>query len=691
MSVIQKAFIALIFIDSLSRHSGANTTVPVIFDNGAGLGREFEGIGGISGGGATSKLLVNYPQPQRDQILDYLFKPNFAASLQLLKVEIGGDVESTDGTEASHMHNSWDENYDRGYEWWLMKEAKKRNPSIKLYSLPWGFPGWIGQGTRSPWTKPKVTADYIVRWINGAKVHHNLTIDYVGIWNERRYSIDYIKTLRMMLDSRGFNKTLIIAADEHWEISKDILADAELSKAIHAIGCHYPGTKSTDSALNTSKPLWASEDYSTFNNEVGGGCWARILNQNYVNGYMTSTITWNLIASYYPGLPFYRDGLMTAVQPWSGNFVVNTPIWVSAHTTQFVPIGWKYLKHSHGVGHLPKGGSYVSLTDPSEKELTIVIETMSHDHSKCIRPYLPAYSVSPQNVTIVLSGNYKNIKVLHMWYSKLGFNGAISKMFQKLQPVLVTNSQVNLTLALDEIITLTTLATGQKGQYTDPPPPKVFPLPYMDDFEKYPVASEPFLLSPQVGTLEIIQTQNSSHKQVARQMVQSPPLNWCLVLSNSFPFAIIGNESWTDIYASVEFSLSPVNGSTGAFIAARVDQGGCTSYLAHGIFFFAFPDKYIISNDLARTKVLKEGKFKSFKPGEWHKLALTIKDGNITASFDDYDFSVMPMPSRPANGFVAIGTDNFGLADFDNLVIDSAKSRELRTSKSYHDSSSVIS
>ena len=23
------------------------------------------------------------------------------------------------------MHNSWDENYQRGYEWWLMTEAKK--------------------------------------------------------------------------------------------------------------------------------------------------------------------------------------------------------------------------------------------------------------------------------------------------------------------------------------------------------------------------------------------------------------------------------------------------------------------------------------------------------------------------------------------------------------------------------------
>ena len=30
-----------------------------------------------------------------------------------------------DGTEPSHMHTESDENYQRGYEWWLMTEAKK--------------------------------------------------------------------------------------------------------------------------------------------------------------------------------------------------------------------------------------------------------------------------------------------------------------------------------------------------------------------------------------------------------------------------------------------------------------------------------------------------------------------------------------------------------------------------------------
>ena len=81
-------------------------------------GRQFDGIGGLSGGGATSRFLPHYPEPQRSQILDFLFLPRFGAAVHILKVEIGGDAQSTEGTEASHMHTREDENYQRGYEWW---------------------------------------------------------------------------------------------------------------------------------------------------------------------------------------------------------------------------------------------------------------------------------------------------------------------------------------------------------------------------------------------------------------------------------------------------------------------------------------------------------------------------------------------------------------------------------------------
>ena len=57
----------------------------------------------------------------------------------------------------------------------------QRNPAIKLYGLPWAFPGWVGEYTESPYTNPQKTANYILKWIQGAKKHYNLTIDYIGV------------------------------------------------------------------------------------------------------------------------------------------------------------------------------------------------------------------------------------------------------------------------------------------------------------------------------------------------------------------------------------------------------------------------------------------------------------------------------------------------------------------------------
>lgn len=70
-----------------------------------------------------------------------------------------------------------------------MKEAKKRNPDIKLYGLPWGWPGWLNPNNTAdkPGVDPlgafadvAVTANYTLQWLLGAKRVHNLTIDYVG-------------------------------------------------------------------------------------------------------------------------------------------------------------------------------------------------------------------------------------------------------------------------------------------------------------------------------------------------------------------------------------------------------------------------------------------------------------------------------------------------------------------------------
>src|SRR4051812_43014796 len=70
-------------------HADSATAIAV---NGASTGSTFDGIGAISGGGGNSRYVPDYPATQQAQMMDYLFKPNYGASLQVLKVEIGGDT-----------------------------------------------------------------------------------------------------------------------------------------------------------------------------------------------------------------------------------------------------------------------------------------------------------------------------------------------------------------------------------------------------------------------------------------------------------------------------------------------------------------------------------------------------------------------------------------------------------------------
>uniref|UniRef100_A0A671XEQ6 Galactocerebrosidase n=1 Tax=Sparus aurata TaxID=8175 RepID=A0A671XEQ6_SPAAU len=623
-----------------------------------GLGRVFDGIGGLSGGGATSRLLVNYAEPYRSQILDFLFKPNFGASLHILKVEIGGDAQTTDGTEPSHMHYENDENYFRGYEWWLMKEAKKRNPNITLIGLPWAFPGWVGHGKNWPYDFPDITAAYVVNWILGAKQYHDLDIQYVGVCTRLLWIL-----LRYTLDKSGLERVRIIASDNLWEpITLSVLLDPELSSAVDVIGAHYPGTVTVKDAVKTQKKLWSSEDYSTFNDEVGGGCWARILNQNYVNGLMTATISWNLVASYYEELPFGRNGLMTAEEPWSGHYMVDSPIWITAHTTQFTQPGWSYLQT---VGHLEQGGSYVALTD-GRGNLTVVIETMTHDHSVCIRPPLLPFNVTSQNATFQLKGSFE----LQVWRSQFNFKTQEPSFFEKLTPLKLVNGSFTLHLAEDEVYTLTTVTTGQKGSYPDPPPSAPFPKVYKDDFN---VRNPPFSEAPdfadQTGVFEyyINMTDPGPHVFTLRQVLTQRPVTWATDADQAV--SVIGDHQWRNLTVTCDVFMESVN-TGGVFIAARVDKGGESVRSANGVFFWVFADgTYKVTNDLGQYKtVLAEGQ-SGTRAYVWHTLSLTVEGQYASGLLNGYPLWKNAVVLTAKNGWAAIGTHSFELAQFDNFAV----------------------
>ena len=357
---------SMFFLLALLRDCSA-ADQPFLLDS-SNIGMRFDGHGGLSAG-ASSRLLFDYPENVRSDILDYLYKPNFGAALSTCKVEIGGDVQSTNGVEASHMHTSKDLNLERGYEWWLMAEAKRRNPDVTTYALSWGVPGWVGNGTY--FSDDNVA--YQTSFVAGARDKYNISIDYLGIWNERPWgNVDYVVKLRNALDAAGLNHTQIVGSDGagqavNTDHLKALATNRTFAEAETIQGGHYTHTGPPPAFWNeplTKQTYWVNEDFSTLGGDwAAGGCWGRSLLQNFVNFNATSTISWATIWSVVDSWRYFGNGLMYAYEPWSGNYTVPPPIWTSAHVTQFAVPGWRYLAGS-GTGLLSQGGSYTAMVPP---------------------------------------------------------------------------------------------------------------------------------------------------------------------------------------------------------------------------------------------------------------------------------------------------------------------------------------
>eukprot|EP01079_Euglenida_sp_SAG-EU17-18_P002431 gene2431-3209_t len=292
--------------------------------DGSQTSSEFDGHGGLSAGG-SSRLLKDYDPQRRSEILDYLFKPGFGAELGVLKVEIGGDTQSTDGTEASHQHSRGDLNCERGYEGWLAAEAVARNPKVKVWSLSWGVPHWIGNG--SYFTPDNI--DYQINWLKCLRDTWNVSPSYLGLWNERpQGSTDYVVELRRERDKAGFGGVGITSENSWQPRANKVLSNATFNSSIAAVTKHYPCNDTNTAALQAHKKFWAGEDTPTNQTDwAAASCWGRKLSQHWVKINATSVVSWSLTWSVPPSasLEFYGNAILTATEPWSGHYQQGLP------------------------------------------------------------------------------------------------------------------------------------------------------------------------------------------------------------------------------------------------------------------------------------------------------------------------------------------------------------------------------
>ena len=630
-------------------------------------GRTFEGLGAVSAG-ASSRLLIDYPEPQRSEILDFLFKPDFGASLQHLKVEIGGDVNSTDGTEPSHMRARDDENYGRGYEWWLMEEAKKRNPDMIFDCLAWGAPGWIGDGK----FYSQDMADYVVKFIKGAKSFHGIDIAYTGVWNEMKWDPEWVKLLRRTLDAAGLEKVGIVAADQFdgskWDVANIAAKDPELDKAIQVVGVHYPEGKSTEFAQASGKRLWSSEDGSKPGDWRSAARIARLYNRNYIGGRMTKTLVWAPIASFYDNLPYARTGHMTANEPWSGHYEVEPAIWITAHTTQFAKPGWQYV--DSGCRKID-GGSVVVLRSTDGKDFSVIVETID--------------AKKPQ--TLVIRPEGAALRPLSVWFTNE------EKQFVKLKPLAAKDGAYTINVEPGALYSLTT-TTGQMKGATKPPESKPFPFPYKEDFESYKAGATPRYFSDSSGAYEVAFRADGKGKAL-RQVMPSLGIRWMHL--NPLPQTLIGSRFWRDYEVSVD-ALVEKSGAVKLFgRVGDLDQGGqpatgyCLTVSTGGEWDLSTTfwqtdgenKKKSVTKRLAgrdgppgRPDPQSQGSAPlDFAPDVWHRLRLVFNGETIAAFIDGKQIAKVADATQP-EGSVALGGD-WCNAQFDNLEITGNPVRPL--------------
>jgi hypothetical protein len=623
--------------------------------DGTSPGRVFDGIGALSAG-ASSRLLVDYPEPYRSQILDYLFKPGYGAALQHLKVEIGGDVNSTDGSEPSHLRTRDDHDYTRGYEWWLMQEAKKRNPKIILDTLAWGAPGWVGKGT---FYSPDM-AEYVADFLKGADSKQGLSIPYTGIWNEKRPDLTYVKQLRKTLDANGLS-TKIVCCDmyetkngEQWGIADAMAKDAELNAAVAVIGAHYPQENgrltTTDSARRSGKPLWSSEDQPNSGGgpilsrewAIGGRILATVYNRNYLEGALTKTEIWSPITSYYDILAAANSGLMYANTPWSGHYEVQSAIWVTAHTTQFAQPGWQYLDKSSG--YLPEKGTYVSLKAPDGKNWSVVLETVG--------------AKSAQRARFRMAGGLST-ETVHVWET----NG--QKAFEHVADLHPQDGGFEFSFDADSIYSMTT-TTGQGKGMAQPPMQHGFPMPYGDDFEQVAEARAPKYLSDQDGAFEVHACEGRAGRCL-EQVITAKPIPWGPLPD---PFTLAGDVSWKNYRVAIDARFIDPGPVT---VMGRIDSADVfqdeKAIWPSGYLLSVFPDgrwelnsaKYTVpTRTLAKGTVALSG-------GDWHRLELRFKGSRLEALIDGHSVGQVE-DNEHVQGMFGVGT-GWAREQFDNLKV----------------------
>jgi glucuronoarabinoxylan endo-1,4-beta-xylanase len=361
--------------------------------------QEIDGFG-ASGAFQMARNLMNFPEPQRTEILDILFSQSKGAGLSIVR-NIVGDGGTVGGASPTiePQEGVWDWTVDED-QIWLMKEAGKRG-CTRYMSTVWSPPAWMKTnndvvGGRLRPDKYLAFAEYLSMYIRGYKEHHNIDIYAISLANEPnvnvRYSSchwtgkefhDFLKFLIPVFERDKITAKVIVGEHAGWTENPvlESLADSVTAARVDIVGVHAyhtvdqdpfpPVSQRSGQLVETQaqkKKIWQTEVSNLRTNypELRDGLyWAKVLHTHVAENNTNAWLYWWAVS-------FPRSGQgMVHLDSQNKTYTVDKRLYTMGNYSRFVRPGYIRVQTNSELSAGVLVSAYKS--EPDKKLVVVVI------------------------------------------------------------------------------------------------------------------------------------------------------------------------------------------------------------------------------------------------------------------------------------------------------------------------------
>lgn len=330
--------------------------------------QEIDGFG-ASGAFRMARNLMNFPEPQRSEVLDILFSQEKGAGLSIVR-NIVGDGGTVGGASPTiePREGVWDWTVDED-QIWLMKEAEKRG-CTRFMSTVWSPPAWMKTnnnvvGGRLRQDKYLAFAEYLSMYIRGYKEHHGIDLYAISVTNEPDVTVkysscywtgqelhDFLRFLIPVFERDKITAKVIVGEHSAWNEGPvlESLADSVTRKRVDIVGVHAYHTADKDPFPPVSqrsgplvetaihkKKIWQTEVSNLGRNvpDIRDGLyWAKVIHTHLAENGANAWLYWWAVT-----FPNSGQG-MTHIDSRTGTYTVDKRLYTLGNFSRFVRPGY---------------------------------------------------------------------------------------------------------------------------------------------------------------------------------------------------------------------------------------------------------------------------------------------------------------------------------------------------------------